>query len=62
MAEGCFERFNLEFIVWVWTYPERSRKRVMSDLAAAHDQRVILLKSKGEIERFLKDPYANQAG
>ncbi|HTH51298.1 MAG TPA: hypothetical protein VL501_05165 [Pyrinomonadaceae bacterium] len=62
MAGGCVEKFDLEFIAWVWTYKNRSRKRVMNDLSTARDKRIVILRSRADVENFLKDPYANPAG
>jgi adenylate kinase family enzyme len=59
MADGCRERFNPEFIFWVWNYPRQGRRRAMDEIAKLGDKRVVFLKSQAEIDAFLKDPYAN---
>ncbi|HYO62783.1 MAG TPA: DNA topology modulation protein [Pyrinomonadaceae bacterium] len=54
MAEGCRERLTLEFVRWVWNYPERSRPKVLALLDAnARAKRVVRLRSRAEVERFL---------
>lgn len=54
MAEGCDERFDWEFIKWVWNYPQRSKPKVEALLKKFQDTKtVIRLKSKREIENFL---------
>ena len=54
MAEGCRERFDLEFIRWVWNYKKRTRPKIVRILAEnAHDKEVIWLRSGAEAERFL---------
>ncbi|HEV2859716.1 MAG TPA: DNA topology modulation protein [Pyrinomonadaceae bacterium] len=54
MAEGCEDRFSLEFLSWVWNYPERSRPKVLALLEAkAAGKRVVRLGSGAEVERFL---------
>jgi len=58
MAEGCVERFNMEFLIWVWTYKNRSLKRVMADLSKARGKRIVILRNTREIENFLKEPHA----
>ena len=58
MAEGCVERFNMEFLIWVWTYKNRSLKRVMADLSNARGKRIVILRNTREIENFLKEPHA----
>lgn len=32
LAEGCPERLPLEFLWWIWRYPQRSRHRVLAAL------------------------------
>ena len=53
MAEGCHEGFDLEFIMWVWNYPRRSRHNLLDELRAFPDKKVIILKNRAEVERFL---------
>lgn len=53
MADGCDEKFDWEFIKWVWNYPKRSKPKVESLLKSVEDEKtVIRLKSKKEIEDF----------
>jgi len=57
MAEGCPEGLSLKFVRWVWDYPLRSRPKVLARLAAASDgRRIIRLRSRREVERFLAAP------
>ncbi|HEX7957054.1 MAG TPA: DNA topology modulation protein, partial [Pyrinomonadaceae bacterium] len=54
VAEGCPESFNLEFFLWVWNYPERSRPKVLKLLEKhAHEKRIVRLRSRAEVEKFL---------
>jgi adenylate kinase family enzyme len=54
MAEGCGDKLNLEFLKWVWNYPERSRPKVLALLEEkAVGKRVVRLRSDAEVERFL---------
>ena len=56
MAEGCHEKFDLKFLHWVWGYPERTRPKVLKLLAEhARDKRVVRLRKRAEVERFLAD-------
>lgn len=55
MAEGCDERFDLEFILWVWNYPKGGRRRVTAELERFPDKNVIVLRSTSEIESFLQN-------
>ena len=56
MTPGCQERFDLEFIKWIWTYPAKSRPAKLALLSATGpDQRVVILRSSGEVSRFLSE-------
>jgi adenylate kinase family enzyme len=57
MAEGCPEKLDLEFVSWIWNYSRRSRPKVV-ELIRTHagDKRVIWLRSKADVERFLSNP------
>lgn len=55
MAEGCHEKLDLEFIRWVWNYPNRSRPRVIKLLNENRAAKTIVwLRSNDDVERFLK--------
>src|SRR6266496_1064936 len=54
MAEGCAERFNLDFIIWVWNYPRKARPKVVKLLQSnATTKKVVWLRSPSEVEKFL---------
>ncbi|HEX8176753.1 MAG TPA: DNA topology modulation protein [Pyrinomonadaceae bacterium] len=54
MAEGCPERLTLEFILWIWNYPRRTRLKIVRMLEANRvEKRIIWLRSQAEVERFL---------
>ena len=54
MAEGCSERFSLEFLQWVWGYKNRSRPKVIKMLTQnAQNKNVIWLRSDTEVRAFL---------
>ena len=55
MADGCSERFDWEFLMWVWNYPSRSRNNLLDELEKLGDKRVIVLKSRQEVASFLRD-------
>ena len=60
MAEGCKERFDLEFLVWVWNYPKTSGKRALEEMSQLDGKRIIVLRNTNDIEEFLKNPYAKK--
>ncbi len=53
MADGCKEKFDWEFIQWVWSYPKRGRANIMKELEGLEDKKVIILKSRREAEDLL---------
>jgi adenylate kinase family enzyme len=54
MAQGCHERLSLQFLAWLWSYPTRSRPKVLELLRAHHhNKRIIHLRSQREIDAFL---------
>ncbi|MBV8858809.1 MAG: DNA topology modulation protein [Acidobacteria bacterium] len=56
MAEGCHEQVNMEFLLWVWNYPRRSRPKVLARVGAlSESKRIYRLRSSAEAERFLAE-------
>ena len=53
MCEGCKEKIDLEFIRWVWTYPKK-KPGVEKLLASLEDKNIIVLRSKKEVDGFIK--------
>jgi len=57
MAEGCHEKLDPEFVSWVWNYPRRSRPKVVELIRTHADgKRIVWLRSKAEVKKFLSDP------
>lgn len=57
VTDGCPERLNWEFIVWIWNYPNRTRLKVIRMLGSdVEGKKVIWLRSRQEVEAFLKMP------
>lgn len=55
MGDGCPERFDLEFLRWVWNYNKNNREqnyRLLNE--AAHVQKIIL-KNRRAVKAFLKN-------
>jgi adenylate kinase family enzyme len=57
MAEGCAEKLDFEFVSWVWNYSRTTRPKVVR-LIREHSEgkRVVWLRSRREVEKFLFDP------
>ena len=53
MGEGCPERFDLDFLKWVWNFNRNKRQRYLSMLSALEDKQVYILRSRREVKAFL---------
>lgn len=53
MADGCDERFDPEFILWVWNYPNSGRRRLMQELETLATKQIVVLNNNRRIEEFL---------
>ena len=55
MGEGCPERVDLEFMKWVWNFNKNKRERNYKLLEEAKHAKVIVLKNRRAVKRFLKE-------
>ena len=54
MTEGCNEKLDLDFILWVWNYSRRSRPKVVRLLREhSNGKRVVWLRSRRDVRNFL---------
>ncbi len=54
MAEGCNEKMDIEFVLWVWNYPNRARPLIEAELKQYEDNKMVIrLRSTREVEDFL---------
>ncbi len=53
MAEGCPEKIDLKFMLWVWNYQKRTKPKVVRMLTDKPDKTVIFLRTDAELEEFL---------
>jgi adenylate kinase family enzyme len=55
MAPGCDEKMDLEFFMWVWNYPKRSKpEKELVMKRYAKEKTIVRLRSNSEIEEFLQ--------
>ncbi len=55
MTEGCPEKFDLNFAWWVfWKGRIGWRRQLLKDVAARYPEKVTILRSQREIDRFLE--------
>lgn len=53
MGEGCPERFDWEFIQWVWNFNKNKREKYYRLLNEAEGVETIVLKNRRMVRRFL---------
>ncbi len=53
MAEGCNEKFDLEFLLWVWNYKNRSRKNLMEELRSFQEKKIFVFNTSLAPEQLL---------
>src|SRR5262245_7028085 len=53
IAPNCRERLDWEFVVWVWTYPDRRRPDILKRLRELDLTRVAVLRSQNVVDRFV---------
>ena len=54
MAEGCPERFDLEFIKWIWDFNKNNREKTYRLLNETEGKETIVLKNRRAVRLFLK--------
>ena len=53
MGEGCPERIDWEFLMWVWSFNKNKRERYYGLLNEVTHARTIVLKNRRAVKRFL---------
>ena len=53
MGEGCQERFDWEFLKWVWNFNKNNRERYYRMLNEAEGIETVVLKNRRMVKRFL---------
>ena len=53
MGEGCPERFDLEFLQWVWNFNKNKREKNYRLLNEAEGVQTIVLKNRRAVKRFM---------
>ena len=54
MGGNCPERFDTEFLKWIWNYNKENRTRNYTWVAQAKHAKSILLKNRKEVKQFLE--------
>ena len=53
MTEGCNERFDPEFVRWIWNFNKNNRARYYALLKEVKGKNVVILKSRRQAQKFL---------
>lgn len=62
MSPGCPERINMPFLLWIWNYPNRSRRKVLALLETVRaTKQVVHLRGQRDVERFVGALNASRA-
>jgi len=54
MGAGCPERFDWEFMKWIWNYNKEHRENLYRVLQETENVQVVILKNRKEGKRFLQ--------
>ena len=54
MAEGCPERFDLEFIKWIWDFNKNNREKTYRLLNETEGKETVVLKNRRAVRKFLE--------
>ncbi|NNE98159.1 MAG: DNA topology modulation protein [Pyrinomonadaceae bacterium] len=55
MAEGCNERFDWDFLKYVWNFPKDRNPALEARLQKFKEKKVFHLRSNGAVEQFLSE-------
>lgn len=54
IAPGCFEKIDLEFLRYIWTFPRDKRPELLEKLEAhKHEKTIHILRTEKDIKKFL---------
>ena len=54
MGEGCPERFNWDFLVWVWNFNKNHREKIYRLLERYPDKEIHILKNRRQVKQLLE--------
>lgn len=55
MAEGCEEKLDWEFLVWIWNYHSKDKYKWMEKLESIEDREVIILQNTKALNEYLSN-------
>lgn len=55
MAEGCPEKFDLDFIKWIWNFNKEHRDKFYKILKEEKDKQIYIFRNRKECNEFVKN-------
>ena len=55
MGEGCPERFDLDFLKWVWNFNKSKREKYHAMLSGLDGKEIFIFKNRREVAAFLRN-------
>ncbi|MDF2686674.1 MAG: ATPase, partial [Clostridia bacterium] len=57
VADGCNEKIDLEFFLWVWNYKRRSGPKIIDklDKLKKSGKNIIIFKTRRQVNKFIKN-------
>jgi adenylate kinase family enzyme len=56
MADGCAERFDWPFLLFIWNYTKKTKPKIIARIEAHRESTTLIhLKSPSDVRRFLQD-------
>lgn len=56
MGAGCEERFDFDFLKWIWDYPKTKRPEILKKLEQlSKEKQIIILRTPKQIRKFLEE-------
>lgn len=59
MAEGCNEKLDPEFLLWVWNFPYKTRDRILDAIKQFPEKQFVRLRSSREVRDFLHGAHSS---
>ena len=53
MPEGCPEKFDFEFMKYIWNFPKTSGQRNIDRLEISRDKKIIVFKNRREANKYI---------
>ncbi|MCB2291701.1 DNA topology modulation protein [Clostridium sp. CS001] len=59
MPEGCPEKFDFEFMKYIWNFPEKSGQGNIDRIKKSKSKQIIVFKNRREVNKYIKTIYTS---